>query len=104
MKTSPHLPLHTPGTDGPRRLCDHLWSDIKISIHVVQLQKRAVKGALKSATCIPIVNNSGEWTEDKESKETLSWIANRAQVLKVSTTNVHREHQCATLTSTGFLN
>lgn len=86
-------------------MCDHsanFCSDIKISIHVVKLQKKGRNGSSEKCSVFPIVNNQRGWTEDKESKQTLSWIANRTQVLKVSTTDAHCEHQCATLTSTGL--
>lgn len=67
---------------------------------MVKLQKKGCNGSAEKCSVFPIVSNQRGWTEDKQSKQTLSWIANRAQVLKVSTTDVHREHQCGTLTST----
>lgn len=63
-------------------------------------KKKGCNGSAEKRSVFPIVSNQRGWTEDKESKQTLSWIANRAQVLKVSTTDVNREHQSATLTST----
>lgn len=87
-------------------LCDHaanFWSEIRISIQVVKLQKKVCNRSADKCSVFPTVNNQRGWTEDDVSKQTLFWIANQAQVLKVFTTDVHRE-QCATLTSTGFLN